>query len=423
MNDIDENVTDEKENAIYNTGVENEEKENPYAAGSKELTEQLLEISDEENLYFFNKPISSDDWSEAVSGWKASPPYPKYVQSSRKRKPVGNSDMYGIVRCVNDDDSDHYLKFWRAAVEPLTFRYVPNNALYRLNKFTQIDGEWYTVRKNKPEKVLNGSQHSPKNNRESRSKKRVPRMRSEARSQSTNSDGALTRRANRVKNLLPYHPEFLQKSASDLFMENLDSKLNQVENQVKQNMQNKKIVTKQSNEHLYRPKSKNMVVSFEVVDSNNDACSISSSIASQTLRPLEKVTPKQRMKSVELSKDSEAKNIHDSPKIHVDSSIVFEGVQSQHVKNSDNIQNDSYLIGKGNIMNSSKSPMTVPLKKKGAILKYTTANSSNSKKNNLWDPTQGTNGTDIVSGFMGDLPEVSGKQIPVSFSSQRLFRQ
>lgn len=117
------------------------------------------------------------DWAEAVTGWQNIVPSPQYVPHHvsnviRKRKSdklpewqrsanidhfadmLGENSKAG-VRCVGDDFENFPIPPWKANVEQGTFRYVPNNGFYRTIKFLTFDDrrEWFTVTKKQPEKV------------------------------------------------------------------------------------------------------------------------------------------------------------------------------------------------------------------------------------------------------------------------------
>ncbi|OWF45107.1 uncharacterized protein LOC110457454 [Mizuhopecten yessoensis] len=124
----------------------------------------------------FKKKLSCD-WAEAVTGWQNIVPSPQYVPHHvsnviKKRKSEklpewqrsANSDHFADmlgenskagVRCVGDDFENFPVPPWKANVEQGTFRYVPNNGFYRTIKFLTFDErrEWFTVTKKQPEKV------------------------------------------------------------------------------------------------------------------------------------------------------------------------------------------------------------------------------------------------------------------------------
>ncbi|XP_050399186.1 uncharacterized protein LOC126816562 [Patella vulgata] len=389
-------------------------------------TENLLNIDDfQSSLSIVNDTICSEDWSEAVCGWKSLPPYPKYVTGLRKRKTV-DQESNGVVKCVNDDDSDHHLKPWRASVEPTTFRYVPNNGKYRLDKFSQVGRDWYTIRKIKPEKVP-VKEPEPKQTRESRSQKRISRKKPEVRSRSTNSDGALVRPS--LKCTLNVEPDnirpLLSKSATDLFMESLDSKLNQLEYSVKKNMKNPKqnIFESPSGSENGKNKKGNSVT-FSA-DLHKETSSIASNTVSNNLRPLEKVTPKQRIKIGIGKSESKSKANGSTTTTYINNhtSIAFEGIDSEQLQKFDNTEKfDSYLLGKGKHIITTGKPSASSVKKKSAILKYTTTGSHRKSLDKLWNPSN-LDGNALESDNIAELPEVSGKRIPVTFTSQRLLKQ
>ena len=106
---------------------------------SQDLTESLLnnsEQSSQKDLLLFETRVQ-DDWSEASFGWKLVVPYAKYVtQQTRFRSPKkgrvrAHSDVPCLpIECLDDDRFNP----WKAAVRPDTYQYVPNNGCYRTNK-------------------------------------------------------------------------------------------------------------------------------------------------------------------------------------------------------------------------------------------------------------------------------------------------
>ena len=166
---------------------------NDHNAGDRNSTVSLLDqsdlswYSDKRNVH----KTLSDDWSEAVVGWKPVVPFPKPIASTttvvRKKKTVDRSltdlhygaTQYGmqfedfwsnsypefkaVVRCVGDDFDSFPTPHWKSNVEQGTFRYIPDNGSYRTVKLMYEDRkEWYTVRKKRPEKVSTTWHHSYK---------------------------------------------------------------------------------------------------------------------------------------------------------------------------------------------------------------------------------------------------------------------
>ena len=131
----------------------------------------------------------SDDWNEAVIGWKSIVPFPKLVTNNnntavKKRKAVdrsltdlnyssthsGQNEDYwsnssteykAVIRCVGDDFDSFPAPHWKSNVEQGTYRYIPDNGSYRTVKLMYDDRkEWYTIRKTRPEKVSTTWHHS-----------------------------------------------------------------------------------------------------------------------------------------------------------------------------------------------------------------------------------------------------------------------
>ncbi|XP_060063777.1 uncharacterized protein LOC132544222 [Ylistrum balloti] len=82
------------------------------------------------------------------------PEWQRSANSDHFADMLGENSKAG-VRCVGDDFENFPIPPWKANVEQGTFRYVPNNGFYRTIKFLTLDErrEWFTVTKKQPEKV------------------------------------------------------------------------------------------------------------------------------------------------------------------------------------------------------------------------------------------------------------------------------
>lgn len=212
------------------------------------LTEKLLEHSEQRSLddtLVFESSVF-DDWCEAASGWRHVVPYPKYVNKpnpNNKVESVQKKQSSGrrvSVRCVDDDfASDPLCPSWKANVEPVTYRYIPNNGCYRINKSTSRDPrEWLAaLRKTRSERVLvtpevRQTQRTLKKDLDSHFKGGAePVM--EQRSEPSVSDKPSTEQVSLFssKRLAP-REQLMVKSASDLFMENFNSRLSALEKEI-----------------------------------------------------------------------------------------------------------------------------------------------------------------------------------------------
>lgn len=95
-----------------------------------------------------------DDWSEAVSGWNPTTPYPNYITQGSHRQKLGSgikkSKRHGrtAVRYSDTDSpgSSTY-SFWKEIVEPVTYRYIPDNGVYQSTKVSKDVQEWLVENK------------------------------------------------------------------------------------------------------------------------------------------------------------------------------------------------------------------------------------------------------------------------------------
>ena len=222
---------------------------------SQNLTARLLDNSEqcslEDSLVFESSVF--DDWSEAASGWRYVVPYPKYltqqVPTQHKSESAGKKASVSsrtAVRCVDEDFSGEQLcPAWKGNVEPVTYRYVPNNGFYRSQKSSRDMREFLAVKRYKAEKsVITPEvrlvQKTLKRDLEYHFK--IPNEESTAAGQNT----AATVKPNQTQvdqrdrsrdfthtvKRLPAREQQLMKSASDLFMENFNTRLNALEKEI-----------------------------------------------------------------------------------------------------------------------------------------------------------------------------------------------
>ena len=229
---------------------------------SQNLTERLLDNSEQcslEDCVVFESSVL-DDWSEATSGWRVVAPYPKYIthqppsrhksESALKKARVSSRTA---VRCVDDDFSGEQLcPAWKGNVEPVTYRYVPNNGYYRSHKSSRDMREWLTVKKNKSGKCV----VTPEIRQVQKTLKRdleyhlfkVPNEENTAAVENTTAvqyqeptvtpvqaQGDQKDRSHyftHTSKRLPAREQQLIKSASDLFMENFNTRINALEKEI-----------------------------------------------------------------------------------------------------------------------------------------------------------------------------------------------
>ena len=226
---------------------------------SQNLIERLVDNSEQcalEDTLVFESSVF-DDWSEAASGWRVVVPYPKYLtqqppirhksESALKKASVSSRTA---VRCVDEDFNDEQVcPAWKANVEPVTYRYVPNNGYYRSHKSSNRDlREWLSVKKYKSEKsvVTPEVRHVQKTlKRDLEYHFKVPNEENTAAVQKATiqyhdsavkpKQGDQRDRSHDVPNIakrLPAREQQLVKSASDLFMENFNTRLNALEKEI-----------------------------------------------------------------------------------------------------------------------------------------------------------------------------------------------
>lgn len=134
----------------------------------RKYTNTLIEQSEKSNPLDDTKQKTTvhNDWNEAVKAWKNTAPFPRYVsappvtnvikrQNREVNKPEEPDNNLSSVKCVGEDFDTFPVPSWKANVEQGTYRYVTNNAYYRTVKILDYRDrrEWYTIHKKHPEIV------------------------------------------------------------------------------------------------------------------------------------------------------------------------------------------------------------------------------------------------------------------------------
>ncbi|XP_046354544.2 uncharacterized protein LOC124133980 [Haliotis rufescens] len=305
---------DEFQNSEYHFAhcvIPDEEGKKQEVNSSKvNLLDALLESS-EDGLYPRYKVhnIYSDDWDESVTGWKDVVPNPKYHTQKKRRKNVESGHYKvassGVKSIADVKREEHETRaVWKSNVEPVTYRYVQNNGQYRLHKFCKEDRDWYTVRRKNAERVSPSlktrymQREIKRQLKKDFCRKSVPdesdsQGNHTKRSQSTNSEGHRRRTSSAYSSLM--------KSASDLYIENISSRLDELDQEIKRDSQLRKSQDEQSRMFPYnlmkgKHNSKLRDTSARASDDTQSAFIITPVGRQDALRPLEKITPQQRMK-------------------------------------------------------------------------------------------------------------------------------
>lgn len=146
-----------------------------------DITFSLIELSEMGTYLFESNRANKSEWSDAMFGWKSglnSLKLSNSITSVKKKKVLERvvsslhngglcsnhvGDYYWSntssepkvnVRCVSDDFKEFPIPPWKSNIEQGTYRYIQDNGSYRTLKF-MFDNrrDWYTIRKNYPEKV------------------------------------------------------------------------------------------------------------------------------------------------------------------------------------------------------------------------------------------------------------------------------
>ncbi|XP_076470646.1 uncharacterized protein LOC143300684 [Babylonia areolata] len=87
-----------------------------------------------------SETIIWDDWKEASFGWQLVVPYPKYATHRHRPRPrkselslgrKGSMKTQSDFRCLTDNNDDGRFCPWKESVEPVSYCYIPNNGWYR----------------------------------------------------------------------------------------------------------------------------------------------------------------------------------------------------------------------------------------------------------------------------------------------------
>ena len=286
--------------------------------GDRSLINSLADVS-EENKFFqyvctpggslngceFDYGFSS--WSQLVSNQKSE----TIIKSQRKRKQLDGEKSRAAIRMISDDYNETFdTQSWKSNVEPGTFRYVPNNGQYRLSKMVREERDWFTVRKKNAEKVTPTLQALYAQREFKILTKQDLELRNSANSDSEGRDIKRVgpRKSNEV-NIGKQMNSALTKSASDLYMENIPSRLDVLENEIKRD---KSVVRRTLDldegvkPHPARSKYRDQKPVKECFSNSSSAnstqgeCSPKDGAVKKAsgmidkLRPLEKITPQQR---------------------------------------------------------------------------------------------------------------------------------
>lgn len=484
------------------------------------LTEKLLEDSEQRSVddtILFESSVL-DDWCEAASGWRHVVPYPKYVsrqpqQSKAESSIKKGSGRHVSVRCVDDDfGNDFMCPAWKANVEPVTYRYIPNNGCYRNSKSNSRESrEWLLARKSRAERAVgnvtpelrqaqkalkkdldnhfkggsdsNSQLSSQQPQQAPQQPQPLPEQSDKACTQQTNSTakpegGQSKKYSYSGKQLLPKE-QLLMKSASDLFMENFNSRLSALEKEIHTSyapVQSRKPqdmttihptlnLTKKIREARVPDTPKSMTQT--ILDSNPNISGdlftvIPMCKPEMPLRPLEKLTPKQ--KQIEQSSGtgmSMPQSLSSTPEIQTKIILASAATQPQPThRDSDASQGintarsaiamtnidiekmrmrpsmdrhvplrpefhtraKSFLVQQGHAM--------VPTARKQAM-RYTTMAETNADQNavrtigeeSVMDGVRATGrtGDKQFDSMGGNLPEIMGKRLTVGTTSHRLL--
>ncbi|KAL8603966.1 hypothetical protein ACOMHN_039010 [Nucella lapillus] len=227
---------------------------------SQSLTEKLLHNSEQcsldDTLVFECSVV--DDWKEAASGWNVVVPYPKYVahpppathktQSPFKKTGVNSRTA---VRCVDEMFEEQQCPSWKGNVEPVTYRYVPNNGYYRNHKPMRDMKEWPVIKKPKSDRSHITAEMRQAQKTLKRDLENQFRNNSEESASTENSFGVsrtVTAQCREssfrpgltdflpdavpITKRLPAREQQLMKSARDLFMEKFNTRLSVLEKEL-----------------------------------------------------------------------------------------------------------------------------------------------------------------------------------------------
>lgn len=218
----------------------------------KNLVEKLTEVSD--NLAFSDVLSAENviyvDWIEAIRGWQNAAPYARYITTqppgykteSACKKGCKSLPVTTSVRLIDDVwSTDSTCPPWKRNVEPVTYRYIPNNGFYRTSKLTRDFQEWFSGKRSRSDRTVVTSEVQ-------QTQKLIRR------DLENNFRGILEEKLNVeqhqqgkkshpdcgedvIFHFPPKHllikEQQLMKSTTDLFMENFNSRLNALEKSIK----------------------------------------------------------------------------------------------------------------------------------------------------------------------------------------------
>ncbi|XP_076449799.1 uncharacterized protein LOC143286097 [Babylonia areolata] len=357
-------ITDPPSNHVTNRAGVRSAPSHFSAQVSQSLTEKLLDNSEQcslDNALVFECSVV-DDWSEAASGWGVVVPYPKYIapqpQPQHKSQSVhkkGSMSGRTAVRCVDEDFGGQVCPSWKGNVEPVTYRYVPNNGYYRNHKPIRDVKEWPAMKRTKSEKFrvtpeMRQAQKTLKRDLENRFRSSGEES---ASSQNTSGAGQLVSgqyHETFVKSLqtgsqyrdrvpdttsiskrLPAREQQLIKSASDLFMEKFNTRLSALEKELQTPsapVVSKKSTTESTTAHNHSPRQMSKKLKDVRVpetmkptiqstkqhgsDFGEDLFTVIPMCKPEVpLRPLEKLTPKQK----QMEKSTSSRDRSPSPEV------------------------------------------------------------------------------------------------------------
>ncbi|XP_041376175.1 uncharacterized protein LOC121388751 [Gigantopelta aegis] len=316
--------------------------ENYSFFGNRALINSLVDISEEVKFFQYTpgSSLNGCEFDDGVSSWSQPVSRRKYetnTKPQRKRRPLVDCEKpRAVIRMVSDDYNNNFSsELWKSNVEPGTFRYIPNNGQYRLGKMVREERDWFTVRKKQPEKVTPILQALYVQ----REIKTLTRNNLELK-RSTNTDGE----SKGTKSVGPEESNevilrkesdaHLTKSATDLYIENIPSRLDVLEKEIKRDnalVRRTLDFEESAKPHPARSKYREQKAVKECfcastsssANSTQDECPPQEGIvikalgALEKLRPLEKVTPQQR-----ALQDVRNEKIPHKPHVEMTTSVV-----------------------------------------------------------------------------------------------------
>lgn len=325
----------------------------------KNYTNALIDQSDKCNPLnnTAQKKTVHSDWNEAVSAWTNTVPFPRYVptsavtnvikRQSRDINKIEEAEGNVSIKCVGEDFDTFPVPSWKANVEQGTYRYVTNNAYYRTVKILECRDkrDWYTIHKKYPELVSMNWQNKRFNKELKRSLRRdleVKFHNHNRRQQSIMSEAVVESASNKTpvdksieqvveSNRVPSvqleapkskrecvtnykyeahqkpKPDTLKKSSSDLNIDKISTRINVLNEELRRDSRLRKsqeaadlskLLLQNKNKDLTSKNSQN-----KKDGQNTDEVMTVRSIAQRgELKPVERVTPAQRILATESKK-------------------------------------------------------------------------------------------------------------------------